>query len=595
MCADEGRINTPQNRLAGSERPRPASHRHLGPAAPAETVAITLVVRRRQNSPPLPDLEQWRNTPRGMRKYISPQQYAQTYGAAPAEIEAAAAFVRAFGMTVLEAHAGRRTLSILGTAEQANRLFGIELQRYADPRAPEIPEFAQGNELKTLSPRSHRGFDGAVHLPIELAGILTAVVGLDDRFLGAPRGAAVGGQAGAGYPPVSTVAQQYHLPDTGAAGETIAIFAAQPPGLPGMPPCYLPSDINNLYFPNLPADYQTRPASILDINLTVGATTYKNDPSQVTGIASLDEAKPAILELTQDISTSATLAQGATVNVYFTEASEQGYLVFMNRVLLPEHEKQPTVLSLSLAADLGAGSQEGAARNRIGSRGETGSLSYLIDELFRQVAVQGISVFIAVGDCGADTWYLLAAPNLAPQELMQKFEHGPQAGAASSSLARTHLGNYAAFLAIEKPMAAGTAVGRDFASFTRTGPGVPDASENFACSGFFVNGIPYSYVGSSCVAPFYAGMTALLRSAFGMGLESLNTMLFELRKTALKDGPSEDRPSQESPGPASGKGAARKGNAPKPPFFNARTGWSSGADRSGILHGLASIRCVPGF
>jgi hypothetical protein len=97
------------------------------------------------------------------------------------------------------------------------------------------------------------------------------------------------------------------------------------------------------------------------------------------------------------------------------------------------------------------------------------------------------------------------------------------------------------------------------------------------------------------VAPFYAGMTALLRSAFNMGLESLNTMLFELRKAALKDGPSEDRPSQESPGPASGKGAARRENAPKPPFFSERTGWSSGADRSGLLHGLASIRCVQGF
>ena len=38
----------------------------------------------------------------------------------------------------------------------------------------------------------HRGFEGSVHLPIELAEIVTAVIGLDNRRLGGPAGTGSG-------------------------------------------------------------------------------------------------------------------------------------------------------------------------------------------------------------------------------------------------------------------------------------------------------------------------------------------------------------------------------------------------------------------
>ncbi len=515
MSADERPASGPQEFtrwLAGSERPRPASHKHLEALHPDEAVAFTLVLRRKPGSPPLP------RVPLENQPYIAREEYENIYGADPAEVEAAAAFVQAEGMTVLEAHPGCRTLSLLGTATQVHSVFGVALQHYEDAGAMEI-----------LAPigaiRSHRGFDGAVYLPAELAACVTAVVGLDDRFLGVLRGTAANEAAGTGSPSVSTVAQKLKIPNTGAYGEIIGVFAAQPPRLPGTPPCYLPSDITHLYFAGQPAGYRTRPLSITDINLTVGTTTYKNDPSQITNIASLADADNAVLELTQDIATCATVAQGARLNVYFTEASEQGYLAFMNRVLFPGREKQPTVLSFSLAMDEGSDSKNASGRAGAGAARGSGSLAYLVHELFHQIAALGISVFIAVGERGTEKWRLLAAPNLAPPVAVSRLPHGSHNPAQTSGTIATALSTASWQIAAQ---AAG-----DPALIAAGARGILEISSEAAYSGFFVNAIPYSYAGASCVASFYAGTTALLRSAFGAGLGFLNSMLHQLRKTQV--------------------------------------------------------------
>jgi kumamolisin len=587
--------------LAGSERPRPARHKHLGALDREEPVDFTLVVRRRPNGPPLPSVEKWRQAPMGKRPYVSAAEYAGIYGAEPAEVEMAAEFVRARGMTVLESHAGRRTLSILGTAAQVNAAFGIELQRYADPRATELSRSALGSGHDSEgSARSHRGFDGAIYLPAELAEIVVAVVGLDNRFLGGSRGAAAVGPGGASYPFVFTAAQRYNFPNADASSETIGILAAQAPGFPGTAPCYLPSDINHLYFSSLPAEYQTRPASIVDINLTVGATTYKNDPSQVTKITSLARANNAILELTQDISTSATIAQGATVNVYFTEASEQGYLKFMNRVLLPEKEKQPTALSVSLGIYEGDDAKRARTHSGAGASGGSSSPAYLIDELFRQIAALGVSIFVAMGDCCADNWRLLAAPNLVPPTATHELDYGMHGLAATWSRVTATDSMSEALPADLLHRAAGIAGAADLTGIQRDRREIPDMAGNMVYSGFFVNGISYSYMGTSCVASFYAGMTAMLRSAFGSGLGFLNTILFELRNTKLRHGSRQDDDSCGRPGNAASPHSSEEGPGPEESPFVAGSGWDARRavdkiDRAQYLRRIGSLGYIPSY
>src|ERR1019366_6310054 len=117
----------------------------------------------------------------------------------------------------------------------------------------------------------------------------------------------------------------------------------------------------------------------------------------------------SILEITQDISTSATVAQGATVNVYFTQNSEQGWVAFLNRVLQPQGENPPTVLSCSWVL------YQGDDSSYVGKLSDSGSAVSVMHALFQQLASLGISVFIAIGDWGADNWTLLtASPPTAP-------------------------------------------------------------------------------------------------------------------------------------------------------------------------------------
>jgi hypothetical protein len=45
--------------LAGSDRPRPKSHRLVGSVGTNEQVTVILIIRRKPGGPPLPDLNYW--------------------------------------------------------------------------------------------------------------------------------------------------------------------------------------------------------------------------------------------------------------------------------------------------------------------------------------------------------------------------------------------------------------------------------------------------------------------------------------------------------------------------------------------------------
>src|ERR1700744_4722536 len=101
-------------RVPGSERPRPASHRLLGPLAEDERLGVTILVRPAPGSPALPTLEDWQKTPLRERTFLTPEAYAQRHGAAHADLQAVEAFARTHGLQVAESHAGPRTGRVLG-------------------------------------------------------------------------------------------------------------------------------------------------------------------------------------------------------------------------------------------------------------------------------------------------------------------------------------------------------------------------------------------------------------------------------------------------------------------------------------------------
>jgi kumamolisin len=146
----------------------------------------------------------------------------------------------------------------------------------------------------------HHGYDGQVYLPNDLAGIVLAVVGLDDRSRSIPAGVPAGGNdpPGSSASSVPNLAQQYNFPSPSPGASDQTIGSAPQGG--AQVAAYLPTDIRNVYIPSLPSAYQTKP-TIHDVNLTVSGTQYQNTPSAVQGITASNLTSPTyagIIELT---------------------------------------------------------------------------------------------------------------------------------------------------------------------------------------------------------------------------------------------------------------------------------------------------------
>lgn len=166
---------TPRNfrQLEGSElRPSPNA-RVLGPADETETLRATIVLRRRPDGPPVPGPAYYLRTPPSERPRLSESGFAARYGADPGDIERVAAFARSHGLTVDEINAARRTVVVAGTVVRFNSAFNVTLRTYEH----EVQRSAR-SERRT---EAYRGYDGFIHVPADLVGVVIGVFGLDNR------------------------------------------------------------------------------------------------------------------------------------------------------------------------------------------------------------------------------------------------------------------------------------------------------------------------------------------------------------------------------------------------------------------------------
>ncbi|WP_431819450.1 S53 family peptidase [Burkholderia sp. F1] len=624
--------------LSGSARPRPDHHVFLERANPSAKISVSLIVRRQPGGPALPGLEHFDQTPLARRKYLTPAEYAERHGAAAEDLRNVEAFARAHGLTVVSSHSGRRTVSVEGTVSQMEAAFGITLNRYEAPMPGPASRVhglggdqgqVRGGSRESKSAKNqpfaeerkqvHHGFDGAVHLPHDLTDVVVAVIGLDDRLLGVPGG--TGDPAGATSVSVPTAAGLYNFPTIGAADQTIGIIAPQ--SAAGVGASYLPGDIT-AYFASLPAGFQTAP-TINNVNLTVGGTAFSNSTAAVTAVTAANlgsAANSSILEITQDICTSATIAQGATVNVYFTQNSEAGWVAFLSRVLQPEGENQPTIVSCSWTLFLGDDS------GTVGKLSDSASSVSVLTTLFQELASVGVSCFIAIGDWGADNWWRLGgspatppdgkshvmypgtdpwitscggtiiATNAAPpptiNEQVWSDAYSGTFGNANSNFGATGGGVSQTFAAPAYQTAAGVTGATDSGGTFRAGRGVPDVAAMVAFSGFQVNGIGYFFTGTSCAAPFIAGLMAVIRSALGVALAPLNSLLYQLAGSAFNDVTTGNNDSGDSPANVKKAIPTYTGTTADAPFFTAGAGWDAcsglgSIDGIKLLDGIASL------
>ncbi len=532
--------------IPGSERPQAAGSRLVGPVDGAERIGFTVLLHQRRESPTLHDFDHWQNTPPGKRKYLSVEEFTRTHGAADEDVKAVVDFLRSRGLEVTEANAGRRRLLVEGTAAKIDSALGIKLNRYRAPRhyipRPVNKGEKQEPEYHAAAEHEHRGFEGPVHFPAELVEFVRAVIGLDNRRLGGPAGTGTGDPAGANSLLPTTIGQLYNFPNTGAAGQTIGLFAAADEGA-----AFLPADIA-LFISNLPAGFNT-PPNVTPIGLKVGIITYTNDTTIITG----GSAGGAAQETTQDVQTSAAIGQGANINVYMTEDSEAGWEAFLDRAILPHAgDNPPSVLSASWVLYLGDD------KGTIGDPSVGGSFSNIVTGYLQSAAMRGITALIAIGDWGAsnqitdkqchvgypnsDPWFtscggtIIGSVSATTPKTFQEF-----AWSDANTGAGFDLGIYDAtgggvsdtFPVPSYQAAAGISpISKNDGNPRR---GVPDVAGMVGMAGFFINGGGYSFTGTSCVAPLYAGLIAVINKFLGHSVGFLNPTLYAYGSAICSD------------------------------------------------------------
>ena len=195
--------------LAGSEPAPTLGGSRTGDLPDGTAFGVTARVRRRMR------FDATRLTRTDRPETFDRAGFADLFGASRADLDLVGAFAASHGIAVTGSDAATRGVALHGTASQYTAAFGVRLGRYAGPEG------------------ERRGHEGGILLPPELAPIVQAVIGLDDRR--AARACIVRGRpvssAGAAFVPAN-LAATYGLPSgLDGAGQRIGVigFAAAVP------------------------------------------------------------------------------------------------------------------------------------------------------------------------------------------------------------------------------------------------------------------------------------------------------------------------------------------------------------------------------
>jgi kumamolisin len=309
----EPTVSEPRSVVPGSMREPVPGAEFVRPADPTAPVDVVVVLRRAVDEPGAP--------------------------ADPADVARVEEFAREYDCAVSGVDLAARTVGFAGTVAQMEQAFGVDLGIYR------------------VGDLTYRGRVGDVTVPVELAGVVVAVLGLDDRPQAEPH--FVTAQAtNISYPP-QDVGKRYGFPaDRTGAGQTVAIIE-----LGGG---FRQTDLTT-YFGDQGLHSPTVTAVSVD-----GARNAPGDPADA--------------EVMLDIEVVGAIAQDAAIVVYFAPNTDRG---FYDGIAAAIHDtaRAPSVISISW----------GQAES-----GWTAQAMNAFDALFADAGAAGIPVYAAAGDDGAN-------------------------------------------------------------------------------------------------------------------------------------------------------------------------------------------------
>lgn len=519
-------------KLAGSERPHAKTSGKIGSSSEDEIVTVSLILRRRPDGKPLPDFAYYQATPPSRREQLSRDEFAAVHGAHEDELALVEKFARAHKLKIADSHPGRRCVVVRGTARQINQAFHVQLNYYHSFRG------------------RYRGFDGPAYLPKAVKKVVEDVIGLDDRPVPAKHWGA-DPPTTSGVTPMQ-VAGLYDLPSGNGTGQTIGIFE-------------MPTNEGNPGY------------AIKDISATLKLFGGGLKVPSLTAVSVDGQTNTGVSdgETLLDITVSTAVAPGAKIAIYFTAAAgTQNIIHALQRMIHPgPKDPKPTILSISY----GWGPDNDSINIHPNEYSQ-------MSQLFQDAARLNITVLVSSGDSGAmfspnttnaeasypatDPWVTACGGTVIGDINGSNFDeyiwndtwpHGGSGATGGGVSARFPIPSYQNGFPIPKQINTG-----------QPGRGTPDIAGNASP----VSGYPQSQAGqqsggggTSAVAPFYAGMIAVINTNLGLQVGFLNPSLYSSAKQVFRNVSS-------PPGPANNSYKKVTGY-PASPGWNACTGLGS--------------------
>src|ERR1700683_4864874 len=293
----------------------------LRAADPTEHITVTVVVRPRRPAPALHDDQSLAARLPRDRSYLSREDFESRHGAHPDDLARIQRFAREHSFEIVETSAIRHAVVLQGSIADFSHAFRVEIVHYDHQRG------------------SHRGINGPVYIPKELAGTVTAVLGLHDRPCARRHTpAAAPKRAPSPSSPLhpSEVAGAYRFPQhADGTGQCIGIIELGG----GYYRADLEKFFESLKLPvprisdvavhgakNSPADRAAL------AKFMTALTAGKKGTAAIKQLMTANDAKSrresdllqSTLETTMDIEIAAAFAPGARLVVYFADNSEQG-------------------------------------------------------------------------------------------------------------------------------------------------------------------------------------------------------------------------------------------------------------------------------
>lgn len=427
--------------IPGSDRRPLTAATVVGPVDPDESLEITVFVRRQPGG-----------------------------GADEGDLDAVGGVLESRGLQLVRTHAPSGRLHVAGRLANLVDVFGTSL------------ELVRSGEVE------HRHRTGTLSVPDELDGVVTAVLGLDDRPQARAQFRVAAGPA-TSYTPVE-VGAAYHFPaDTDGTGQSVSIIE-----LGGG---FDQSDLDT-YFSGLGIPAPTVTAHGVD-----GATNVPGgEPSGADG------------EVLLDVEVIGALAPAAQITVWFAPNTDQGFVDAVSDAV--HASPTPTAVSISW------GQSEDAW---------TAQARTALDQAFADGAALGVTVCVASGDNGSSDGQTDGSDHV---DFPASSPHALACGGTSLRPSTETVWNNGS-----SGGATGGGISDTFAQpawqsgvpATASGRGVPDVSGDAdPQTGYqvLVDGQSIVIGGTSAVAPLWAALVARLAQALGRPLGLVQQQLYTL-------------------------------------------------------------------